>query len=144
MKPLKFAMTWIVFSFFINAFANAELNQKRRVEGHLKTLIEGKKSPVLAVKDYYSTIHLVSAATVEKVIQKPNGDLEAHLQFETLGRIEQDLESSPRTRKEIKEKTTVPVVLSFRITQDRIHWLNRLETPFVRKGSEAKYIIQLK
>lgn len=143
MKTKMMYLVLCIILFHLPSYADDAKNLKRRVEGHVQTMMAGHRTPLLTVKDYYSPIYITSNATIENVTKQANGKYLATIRFETIRRIHQDFEQNPMKRTEVKKKESIRVKLSFRVSPKSLMWTEKLETPFVKDGNQERYIIKM-
>lgn len=142
-KLLKLSLALLILSIGSVSQADEMKNLKLRVEGHVQTMLDGKRTPLLSVKDYYSLVHVVSKATVEGIQKESKGHYLATIKFESVRRIYQDFEQNPMKKSSVKKKEDIRVKLPFKITPKALLWLEKLDTPFVKEGKEQKYLLKV-
>lgn len=113
---------------------------RERVEDYLTALLDGERSAMVEVDDYYPSIYLVSGYRIDGIDELSDGSYQVRLRFVTSEMISQNPRGKPKSRR-VKARSEFGFSLAFRIRKGYLLWTRKLRTPFVRPGHEKRYLL---
>ncbi len=139
MKQFFFALIFLTSSM---SFATSDENLKRRLDGYVKAMMEGEKSPILPVQDYFSLVYFADKAKIESLKKNKDGSVEAQISFQTEGSVQQDAEGTPFKITKVNKKEEIRATVIFKEGPTSLKFQKKLDVPFVKTGKASRYLLE--